>query len=67
MSFRPIECPECHALMRSKYEIRSTDNGATRCKWLQWCPVCGTRLRVVRDKGLSNCVKGAEVVNDGEQ
>lgn len=64
MSFKPIECPVCHALLRSKYEVRDADGGIKSWRWLQWCPCCGTRLKVVRDKELFNCVKGVEVVNE---
>ena len=63
MSFKPIECPSCHALLRSKYEVRSADRSIKQWSWLQWCPVCGKRLRVVFGKPF-NCVKGAEVVDE---
>lgn len=62
MSYKPIECPRCHAMLRSKYEVR--DGGEIRkWKWLSYCPVCGTRLKVVFGKPW-NCVEGAEVVDD---
>lgn len=63
MSFKPIECPSCHALLRSKYEVRGADGGIKKWNWLQWCPVCGKRLRVVFGKPW-NCVKGVEVVDE---
>ena len=64
MSFKPIECPSCHALLRSKYETRCADGSIKSWRWLQWCPVCGKRLRVVRDKELFNCVRGVEAVDE---
>lgn len=44
MSYKPIECPVCHAQLRSKYEIRGGDGSIRKWKWLQWCPVCGQCL-----------------------
>lgn len=64
MSFKPIECPSCHALLRSKYEVRDADGEILKWKWLAYCPVCGKRLKVVRDKELFNCVRGVEVVDE---
>lgn len=63
MSYKPIECPVCHAQLRSKYEIRGEDGSIRKWKWLQWCPVCGTHLRVVFGEPW-HIVKGAEVVNE---
>lgn len=63
MSYKPIECPSCHALLRSKYEVRDADGKILKWKWLAYCPVCGKRLRVVFGKPW-NCVEGAEVVDD---
>lgn len=63
MSFKPIECPSCHALLRSKYEVRDADGEIRKWKWLAYCPVCGKRLRVVFGKPWS-IVKGAEVVDE---
>ena len=47
MSFKPIECPQCHAMLRSKYEVRAISGEIRRWRWLRWCPVCGTPLKVV--------------------
>lgn len=63
MSFKPIECPQCGAMLRSKYEVRDETRGTRRWRWLRWCPVCGTPLRVVFGEPW-NCVKGAEIDDD---
>lgn len=44
MSFKPIECPQCGAMLRSKYEIRTEAGEIRRWKWLRWCPMCGRKL-----------------------
>lgn len=62
MSFKPIECPQCGALLRSKYEKRTARGDIKRWSWLRWCPVCGTPLKVVF--GEFGSVKGAETDGD---
>lgn len=63
MSFKPIECPQCGAMLRSKYEIRTDVGEIKRWKWLRWCPVCGTPLKVVFGEPW-NYVEGAEIDGD---
>ena len=64
MSYKPIKCPRCGAMLRSKYEVRSDEDKIRRWRWLRWCPVCGAPLRVVFGDPW-NQVKG--VVIDGDR
>lgn len=63
MSFKKIECPVCHAMLRSKYEIRDKDSKIKKWRWLDFCPVCGTPLRLVFERPYGRIV-GAEVDKD---
>lgn len=63
MSFKPIECPVCHTLLRSKFEKRTERGDIKRWSWLRWCPVCGTPLKVVFGEPF-NRVEGVEVDHD---
>ena len=63
MSFKPIECPQCGALLRSKYEKRTARGDIKSWSWLRWCPVCGTPLKVVFREPF-NRVEGAEIDGD---
>lgn len=62
MSFKPIECPQCGTMLRSKYEVHAESGGIKRWRWLRWCPVCGAPLKVVF--GELGSVKGAEIDGD---
>ena len=62
MSFKPIECPQCGALLRSKYEKRTARGDIKGWSWLRWCSVCGAPLKVVF--GELGSVKGAEIDGD---
>ena len=63
MSHKPIECPQCGAMLRSRYEARTITGEIRRWRWLRWCPVCGTPLKVVFGEPF-NRVEGAEIDGD---
>lgn len=35
-SYLEVECPSCHALLRSKYEVRGADGEIRKWKWLAY-------------------------------